>query len=119
MNILKENKAIGIIVLVIVVLLGWYILSGGSGGSTPLISSNSPSSGEVVDDRELLELLTDMRNLQLDGHIFESPSYTNLQDFSRSIIPEPVGRRDPFAPVEAEIVITGGEEDLSDQVLLR
>jgi len=120
MDILKENKAVLIIVVIIIALLAFYGMSNGSGTSNSLISSTNARTDTVVNDRELLQLLTDMRKINLEGHIFESPAYTSLQDFSRSIVPEPVGRQDPFAPLpKTEITVTGGGEDLSDQVLLR
>ncbi len=119
MEILKENKAILVIVIIIVALLAWYGMSGGGNTGGSLLSATAPSSNNSVDDRELLQLLTDMRNIHLEGHIFESPAYTSLYDFSRSIVPEPVGRQDPFAPLpKTEVTVTGGD-DLSDQVLLR
>jgi len=119
MDILKENKVILIIIVIIVAFLVFYGTSG-SGGSGALLSAKSSAADTTVDDRELLQLLTDMRNINLEGHIFESAAYTSLQDFGRSIVPEPVGRQDPFAPLpKTEITITGGGEDLADQVLLR
>jgi len=119
MDILKENKAILVIVVIIVALLAFYGMSSGGSSSSSVLSASSPNTDKAVNDRELLQLLTDMRNIHLEGNIFESASYTSLQDFGRSIIPEPVGRQDPFAPLpKTEITVTGGD-DLSDQVLLR
>ena len=120
MELLKENKVILIIVIIIVVLLAWYSMGGsGNSGGDSLMSASAPSS-KSVDDRDLLKLLTSMRNIHLDGHIFENPAYKSLRDFSRSIVPEPVGRKDPFAPLpKTEITVTGGGKNLSDQVLLR
>ena len=119
MDILKENKVILVIVVIIIALLAFYGMSGG-GSSSALLSAKSPATDTSVNDRELLQLLTDMRNIHLEGHIFESTAYTSLQDFGRSIIPEPVGRQDPFAPLQkTDVTVTGGGEDLADQVLLR
>ncbi len=119
MELLKENKAIFIIIILIMALLAFYSMSSGNGSTQSLLSNSAPDTNDAVNDRELLQLLTDMRNIHLDGNIFESDAYTSLKDFSRSIVPEPVGREDPFAPLpKTEITVTGGD-DLSDQVLLR
>ncbi len=117
MNILKENKGILIIVVIIIALLAWYGMSNKSASTGKVLSTTN--SENLIDDRELLQILTNMEKIRLDGHIFESDAYISLQDFSKSIVPEPVGRPDPFAPLNTtEVTITGGE-DLSDQVLLR
>ncbi len=118
MNILKENKGILIVVIIVIALLVWYSMSNQSDSSSDRILSTT-SSEHLVDDRELLQILTNMEKIRLDGRIFESDVYLSLQDFSRSIVPEPIGRPDPFAPLEAiEVTITSGG-DLSDGVLLR
>ncbi len=118
MNILRENKII--IALIVLVVAGIIIYSiSSTDANNNLLSANSASTANNVDDRELLKLLTDMQTIRLDGRIFESTAYLSLQDFSRSIVPEPVGREDPFAPLEDTSVTISGGEDLSDQVLLR
>lgn len=101
MDLFKENKALVGIAVIIVALLGWYMLSqsDGSSSSGSLITSTSANSATSAGDRDLLQTLVNMRNIRLDGHIFESPTFLSLQDFSRSIVPEPVGRPDPFEPV--------------------
>jgi len=120
MDIIKENKVILVIVVIIIALLAFYGMSSGGNSNNALLSTKSTATNTTVNDRELLQLLTDMRNIHLEGHIFESAAYTSLQDFGRSIVPEPVGRKDPFAPLQkTEITVTGGGKDLSDQVLLR
>ena len=43
--------------------------------------------------------LTDLQSVSLDAPIFKNPAFITLQDFSRQIVPEPIGRHDPFAPL--------------------
>ncbi len=119
MQILKENKIIIIIIAIIIAILIWYGMSKGKSADNPLTSSSMSSSQKSVDDRDLLQLLTDMRNIRLDGHIFESTAYLSLQDFSRNIVPEPVGRQDPFAPVTQPKDADSIADDLSGRVLDR
>ncbi len=119
MNAIKENKGVLIIAVIAILLLTFYMMgnTNSQGGNILLSSQNALT--ENVDDRELLQLLIDMRNIRLDGAIFESDIYKSLQDFSKPIVPEPVGRTDPFAPLpKTEVIVTGGG-DLRDQVLLR
>lgn len=63
---------------------------------TGLIGSDSQAS--LVGD-DLLTLLLDIRSVKLDDDIFSRESFKSLEDFSQSITPEPVGRKNPFAPV--------------------
>ncbi len=119
MELLKENKTVFVIGVIILALLIFYGINTGNDSGNVLLTSSSPNVSKEVNDRELLQLLIDMRSINLEGYIFEDPTYLSLQDFSRSIVPEPVGRQDPFAPLpKTEVTISGGD-DLSDQALLR
>ncbi|MCD5384661.1 MAG: hypothetical protein LRZ97_01970 [Candidatus Pacebacteria bacterium] len=117
MNIIKQNKTVFIGAVILISILIFYGLS--SKPPSAQHTTSTPSQTENTGEREMLEMLADMKTIRLDGRIFESSTYMNLQDFSREIVPEPIGRQDPFAPLEdTEVTITGGEE-LLDQALLR
>ncbi len=97
LDTLKENKIILVILIVVIAGLGWFGLSG-SQTSSELLTNNSRNSGSVVVDQDILRLLLDMRSIQLDSSIFENPAFGKLQDFGKQIVPEPVGRDNPFLP---------------------
>ncbi|PCI30052.1 hypothetical protein COB52_01930 [Candidatus Kaiserbacteria bacterium] len=97
LDTLKQNKIILVILIVIIAALGWFGLSGNQTTSS-LLTNDSRSSGNVVVDQDILRLLLDMRSIQLDSSIFENPAFGKLQDFGKQIIPEPVGRDNPFLP---------------------
>jgi hypothetical protein len=89
--------------LLIVVLVGAVLYGMTSGGvaddsllTTEVIDSGSPS--EDTADRELVESLLTLRAITLSGTIFTDPAFQKLQDFGTMIVPEPVGRANPFAP---------------------
>lgn len=92
-----------VFVLVAIIVGGvWYGMSGG--GATPeallttdIVDTGSPSANS--EDRELVETLLTLRAITLSGTIFEDPAFRVLQDFGTTIIPEPVGRQNPFAPI--------------------
>ncbi len=110
LNIIKQNKVIIIVLIVVVAGFAWYGLSD---RPTPqgLLSTESGGTAVSVEDQEIVRLLLDMRSIRLDGSIFESPAFRSLTDFGRGIIPEPVGRRNPFAPTHSE-----GEPSDADEV---
>lgn len=49
-------------------------------------------------DRDIVNTLLELRAVSLSGTIFTDPAFLRLKDFGSAIIPEPVGRSNPFAP---------------------
>ncbi|MBM3261371.1 hypothetical protein FJY93_03045 [Candidatus Kaiserbacteria bacterium] len=91
----------------------WYGMSQTS-SSTTIVTSNTAGTSNVVggtvtagpvdkDTQRILEILLALRAVSLDDVIFSNPSFISLKDFSTKIIPEPVGRPDPFAPLDHTI----------------
>lgn len=64
------------------------------------LTAASPVDGDVV------ETLLELRAVSLSGTIFTDPAFMSLQDFGREIVPEPVGRQNPFAPLPGSQVAT-------------
>lgn len=50
-------------------------------------------------DGDVVGVLLQLRAVSLSGTIFTDPAFQALQDFGSEIIPEPVGRQNPFAPL--------------------
>ena len=106
MQWIKKNMFI-IIILVIVVVGGvWYGMSGGGAQNEQLLTTDvvgdSGSPTEDAVDRDLVETLLTLRAITLSGTIFADPAFKSLQDFGTTIVPEPVGRPNPFAPVGSQ-----------------
>lgn len=97
LDLLKKNKIIIGILIVIIAAFAWFGLSDQQ-PTTSLLSNESRSSNSAA-DQEILRVLLDMRSIRLDSSIFENPAFASLRDFGRDIVPEPVGRTNPFAPV--------------------
>ncbi len=98
MNILRQNKVLLIILVIIVLALAWFGMSDRSQPTGLLVGQ--AQTGTAAIDQEILRLLLDMRSIRLDGAVFETPAFLLLRDFGRDIVPEPVGRPNPFAPVQ-------------------
>jgi hypothetical protein len=64
------------------------------------LSSTAPTASNSV-DQDLITLLLQLRAIKLDNSIFTNPVFTSLQDFSQALVPEAVGRTNPFAPLGA------------------
>jgi len=109
-DIIKQNKVILVILIVIIVAFAWFGLADRQ-PTTSLLSNESRGSASVA-EQEILRLLLDMRSIRLDSSIFENQAFASLRDFGRDIIPEPVGRTNPFA--ETENIFELSEEDQAD-----
>ena len=97
-EMLSHNK---IVIGVLALLVGagaWYGLSGSSSPTDLLVTEDftTPSSES---DKDLVSTLLQLRSVSLEGTIFSDPAFQGLQDFGSQIIPEPVGRPNPFAPL--------------------
>lgn len=91
---MSNKLTIGIITFV-VVAGGWYMLSGNS-SSAPTLTTAS-AIGASPSEQNLVTTLLALHAVKLDGTILQDPAFMSLKDFSTQIIPEPVGRMDPFA----------------------
>ena len=88
----------GVVILLIIIV--WTML--GSGGSDQtdtslVVVASDPV--ELIIGREMLAALDEMKAVQLDTTFFDSPVYKSLEDFTVQIPKQPIGRRDPFAPI--------------------
>lgn len=66
----------------------------------PVVTQIEASPLEGVLGRDLLLTLERLKSTNLDTSVFQDPVFTSLQDFGVAIAPQPVGRRNPFAPFE-------------------
>ena len=96
MNFLLRHKIVILLVGIGVAGIAWFAMT--SSGPTPLLTTEIVGGGP---DQELVETLLALRSVKLDGTIFSEPAFTQLQDYSQPIIQEPVGRENPFAPLES------------------
>lgn len=81
---------------VLIAIGAWWVLSAGPQDDA-LLATESATGGGLV-DKDLVGTLLQLRAVSLSGTIFSDPAFIELQDFGTQIIPEPVGRENPFAP---------------------
>jgi uncharacterized membrane protein AbrB (regulator of aidB expression) len=97
---IKQHKLLFVIIIVVLAALFWYGLSA-STPAAPILSTDTVSGSPSAEssDQELVATLLALRAVTLSGTIFQDPAFTALADFSTAIVPEPVGRDNPFAPI--------------------
>ena len=101
-NILLQHKILAGIALIVILGGVWYGLSSSS-VPAPILQTDRA----VADaDQGLVATLLTLRAVTLSGTIFSDPVFMSLQDFGKDIVSEPVGRPNPFAPLESSVLPT-------------
>ena len=112
MDWLLKHKLSGIVIVIVLAGIAWYMLSGSSPSPDSVLTSESAAQ-IPPEAQELVETLLTLRAVTLQGTIFSNPSFQVLKDFSTPIIPEPIGRPNPFAPLGVDIAGSVGTSSTS------
>lgn len=105
-----HKKAIIGIVAVVLVFVGYAAIKGGSSTSNSSATlARTSANGTVagVNDanspgRLFVTQLLAIQNIHFNTTLFSDPAYQYLQDWSRDLTEQPVGRNNPFAPIGAD-----------------
>lgn len=76
----------------------WYSFLRDRGDGALLQTDDLTQATEA--DSDIVSTLLELRAVSLSGTIFTDPAFLLLQDFGSEIVPEPVGRPNPFAPLQ-------------------
>lgn len=105
--ILNHKKILIVIILLILIFVGYgFYISNNKSSSASVskqpISASSVQSSLEGPGKEFVTQLLAIQNINFKLDLFKDPVYIGLQDFSREIIPQPIGRPNPFAPFDDE-----------------
>ena len=96
-NIIK----VAVLVVVVFLVLGFFGYYFFKNEPVSILSQNIP--GNISDESlKILDALSELKKLQLNGEIFSDPAFGSLEDFSKPVDPEPIQRPNPFAPIESD-----------------
>lgn len=101
MQWITQHKLLFGLLIAIVAVAVWFGLSQGN-SAPPLLTTDVPAGSIAAGaggDQQLVATLLALRTVTLNATIFSNPGFKTLRDFSTTIIPEPVGRDNPFAPL--------------------
>jgi len=107
MSFLSHHKFIILIGVAVVAILVWWGLSGSS-TPEPTLTATQPVSTGGGANQDIISTLLTLRAVKLDGSIFSETGFQTLKDFSTQIVPETVGRPNPFAPLSGGSEASGG-----------
>ncbi len=98
-----KNGIVLISLIIAVVLLVYFAYAS---LNKPLALLTSDKSTSLIGSTVSLNILASLRIITLDNSIFSDPAFISLIDFGVVIPEEPVGRRNPFAPVQSIVIST-------------
>ncbi len=98
MNPILKKIILGVVIIAVVFVL-YRALTGGE--EAPALSSETPSGLPPEQGGDLLALLLQLKSITLADDVFSDAAFQSLQDFTVKLTPEPIGRRNPFAPIGA------------------
>ncbi len=94
----KYKNLITILVVVGMLALVYFWFSGKGEDDTSSSIVQNAGALEIPPDRKIVILVRKAEGISLDRSIFESGMLGSLVDFSQQIIPQSVGKQDPFSP---------------------
>lgn len=103
MDFLKENKMLAGILIAAVLLVGGYFAFFSGAGSSALLSSSSGTAATSQVSKELLVTIGNLKGISLDNKLFVDEAFTSLVDFHVDIPLQPVGRDNPFQPLDGGV----------------
>lgn len=99
METFNKNKTSIIALLVVIVAAGGYYLYQAPAPGASLVSDTS---FQLQDDaQKILNTLNVLNNIKLESAlaIFTDPVFVGLKHYPAEIIPQPLGRKNPFLPL--------------------
>ena len=83
----------------LVAFIGYYFYS----KNQSVVSIITPAETEGVGD-DILALVEKLKTVSIDASFLSSPLFTSLRDFKTALVPESVGRSNPFGAIGLETV---------------
>jgi len=110
MQWIAQHKLLFVASIVVLGAVVWYGLST-SAPASPILTTGTLTGSPTTDssDQQLVATLLALRAVKLGGTIFTDPAFTSLIDFSTPIVPEPIGRANPFAPANRDAETTDAQ----------
>jgi hypothetical protein len=92
---IKQNTLFVVVALLAVVGAGYYFLFMKT-DSAPVLSASEVDSPE---SQQILQQLARLQAIELNEAVFKDPVFLSLNDYGVVLVPEPIGRRNPFQAI--------------------
>lgn len=112
MNSLVKKLIIGTVIFILLVV-AWRVFTGNQDAQEELVRSSGGGTltdinGSSVEDT-FVDTLLNVSNITIDTSLWSEKAYSNLRDFSVILIPESVGRDNPYLPTTTSVLAAEGE----------
>lgn len=97
----KYKNIIIIAAIIGIGLIAYSFLRPDPTAESLLETTQRQDSAQVLGD-EITAAINQINSLKLDRSVLDDPIVLNLIDHSKPIIPEPIGRNNPFAPINSD-----------------
>lgn len=97
MAIFQNKFVILILGSLVAATAAWYLFLRDTTPQALLTTEDLTTSSGA--DKDVVETLLQLRAITLSGTIFSDPAFVALKDNGTQIVPEPVGRENPFLPL--------------------
>lgn len=94
----KYKNIIIVVVIIALGLIAYSFLKPDPTAESLLETTQRADSAQVLGD-EISSAINQINSLKLDRSVLDDAVVKNLKDHSKPIIPEDVGRKNPFAPI--------------------
>ncbi|MCR4334271.1 MAG: hypothetical protein NUV47_00875 [Patescibacteria group bacterium] len=100
MQQISKNKTIlSVVILVLILgLIGYFYVSSSGNNSDILLQVEETQNDQIV-GKDLLMALNRLNAITLDDSLLKDSVFNSLNDFSVTIVPQAVGRDNPFSPL--------------------
>ncbi|MCA9356459.1 hypothetical protein H6790_02645 [Candidatus Nomurabacteria bacterium] len=112
MNGLVKKLIIGTVIFILLVI-AWRVFTGSQNSPEELVRSSGGNTltdigGSSVEDT-FVDTLLNVSTITIDTSLWSEKAYSNLRDFSVILIPESVGRDNPYLPTTTSVSAAEGE----------
>ena len=109
---LGNTKVIVIVSVLIILALSWFTFSKPKTQDDELMQYDDAKLSAT--DKKILETLSSVGEIDIDPQVLNDPAFNSLQDRSRQITEEPIGRANPFAPIDPNAIYEAQQNELTD-----
>ena len=106
MEFIKNHKNIFIGIGAVIVLFIVYAYIKDDGGEKPSLAVETPVAPESLPGSDIIALLVDLKVIKINSGFFTDLTFKSLIDFTTPLPSEPIGRMNPFAPVDNKGVVS-------------
>jgi len=100
MTDIVKNILIGLIIVVVLFAAYKLLVSKKEEPKVTTSSTVGVRSGDIFTTREAASTLQKIKSIEVDTSLFSGEVFKSLKDFRVEVLPVPVGRDNPFAPVD-------------------